>query len=301
MRITDRILQNNFLINMNENKKRLEKLQRQIETHQKILYPSDDPHATGKILRLQNQIQDNEVYIKNIDNTLGFVQASEDVLRAIHDDIQRFLEWVPDLTNPNYFQQHQNFAKKIDLLISSLIDSSNKQYDGKYILGGTDFATKPYGFADTGDPNIRRVEIKTSSVAGEQTIRISSSLTQKVNITGEELFGDLDGNDVFNTLIRISNTLKNGAPPSLDDIRIIENFEKHLLNKISDLGNIANQLSFTRETLYTINQELRSLLSDEKDTDVAAAMIELQGYQFNLDVSYKVASMIIPNSLVNYL
>ena len=62
---------------------------------------------------------------------------------------------------------------------------------------------------------------------------------------------------------------------------------------------------FLIQTLEDIllNREIETseLLSMEKEVDIARALIDLESAQFSLDVSYRISSMILPRSLLDYL
>lgn len=302
MRITDRILTQHYLTNQNANKKNIDRLQRQIVSNSKINKPSDDPPGAAKSMRLSDQIYNNDVYQKNIQNAFSFLQETENSLNSIHDEIAKFLEMVPTFRDPIYYDNLEQFSLKTDLMLEQILNLANKEFDGKYLFGGTDFSNPPFGYADVPvPPQSRTIEMKTTSISGKHIINISPALKQQINITGEELFGPIGTSDIFNTFVRISDSFRNGELPSDDDLKIIQDFNKHLLNKTAKTGDIVNQLNATDEVLQNHSLELKSLLSKVKDVDLGEAVLELQTYQYNLDISYKLSSMILPQSLIDYL
>jgi flagellin-like hook-associated protein FlgL len=46
---------------------------------------------------------------------------------------------------------------------------------------------------------------------------------------------------------------------------------------------------------------LQGLLSSEQDVDMARATVDLQAQDYSLQLSYKIASMILPKSLLDFL
>ena len=116
---------------------------------------------------------------------------------------------------------------------------------------------------------------------------ISSALSQKAN--------------VFNTLLSIKKNLANGALPNQNQIAIVNEFNQHILNKLSVAGDISNRLKSTSQLLDSQKLELKDLKSKESDVDVVKTMVELQSKQLNLQIGYKIAAMILPKSLVDFL
>jgi len=126
-----------------------------------------------------------------------------------------------------------------------------------------------------------------SSMKEGTTNSISSDLSQKTNI--------------FNTLLSIKKNLANGTLPNQNQIAIVNDFNQHILNKLSVAGDISNRLTSTSQLLDNQNLELKNLKSQESDVDVVKTMVELQSKQLNLQTGYKISAMILPKSLVDFL
>ncbi len=108
-------------------------------------------------------------------------------------------------------------------------------------------------------------------------------------------------NDIFNTLINIRNSLKNGNMPTQEQVDAVTNFNNHLLDKVAENGNTTNQLSDMNNLIDSQKLEIQKLVSNIQDVDTAQASIDLQNQDYLLQLSYKVSSMILPKSLLDYL
>ena len=62
-----------------------------------------------------------------------------------------------------------------------------------------------------------------------------------------------------------------------------------------------NQLNATSNVLNSQKLTLQGLLSQEQDVDIAQATVDLQAQDYSLQMSYKIASMILPKSLLDFL
>ncbi len=107
--------------------------------------------------------------------------------------------------------------------------------------------------------------------------------------------------DIFNTLIAIRDGLKEGKKPTAEQIKMVNDFNQHVLDKLSKAGGISNKLDSTEAVLANRELEVTDLLSAEKDVDMGKALIDLQTKQYTLDLTYKISSMILPKSLMDYL
>lgn len=296
--------QNNFLRGVNKSQTEIEKLQRQMEFQTKIFKPSDSPIGAAKSVRLNDQIKNNEKYVENIENSYAFLQETTNALGSIHTNIQEIITLFPTISNATYQDQYNEFADKIDMALDTILNFANQQFDGKYLFGGTDFSAAPYAY-QTPPPPVpppsRAVILQTASTTGTSSVNIGKSLTQAINVKGDDVFGVIGTNDVFNTLVKISDDLRAGITPVEADMQVIEDFEKNLLTQSSKAGNTVNQLLTMKEALESQNLELTELYSNENDVDMTEAALQLEMYQYSLEVSYKIAASIMPTSLLDYL
>jgi len=120
-----------------------------------------------------------------------------------------------------------------------------------------------------------------------QASSVTSSLNQK--------------NDIFNTLVNIRDNLRAGIRPTTGQEQIVSDFNKHVLDKLAVSGDTYNQLTNTDDLLTSQQLVTKTLLSNVQDVDTVQAMMDLQNQDNSLQMSYKVSSMILPKSLLDYL
>jgi len=301
MRISDQLLSNNYLSYVNKTKSEMQNLQNQILTGSKINKPSDSPSGASRSMRLQESIASNETYTKNIENAYSFLQVTTSTMESLNDEAEKIQILFTNMANPTDTNLN-TYADQIDLTLKSMMDLANSEYEGKYIFGGTDFSDEPYGFTKDAAGNIISAQQNVTSTKGIQNIKISTNTTQKINVPGDDIFGDLSANsDIFNTLIQIRDNLRNGIKPTNAQTKVVSDFSKNVLSKMTSAGEVMNRLDSTKELLSNQNMELQSLLADEKEVDTAKAIVDLQNQQYYLDLSYKMSSMILPKSLLDFM
>ncbi len=418
MRISDILLTNNFLSSINRSKSAIEKLQRQIANNSLVTKPSDSPVGITKIFKYANKLSQSNTYANNIQNGLAFLKETNFALENIQSEILKVMTNLTSLNNPANNQDLQSFADQIELSMKAILDYANTQYDGKYLFGGTDFSGVPFGYSS----DQSSIVVKVSDISGKHFIKISPNTTQKINLTGLEVFGTIvsqkgnldlnsvigstannsiqifgtdgtaynlnlsytktadntytlsyditddggnsiysaapspaslnfdpatgriklvDGNenflmniknadhkinftldlgmlkernaasslsaernqdlDIFNFLKNIVDNLRNGILPTQQEQAAINNFNKKFLDRITETGNITNQLYAAEELLANQRIITEELLSREQDVDVVRAIMELQNYDYLLQVSYKMSALFLPKSLLDYL
>jgi flagellar hook-associated protein 3 FlgL len=297
MRVSDIMMGKSFLANLTQMKNNIDKVNREIYTGSKINKPSDSPTGTSKLIKLNESISQSESFQKNIAYSMSFINETVSAMEEIESEVGNLEALFAEVNNAANQPYLKNYGQKVDLAINSILNAANRSYDGKYLFGGTDFDSQPFDF------NIDKsaVELKVSDVSGEHNVKIGPSSVQKINITGEELFGTIGTDDIFNTLIRIKNKLNSGEVPEQADIDSVKDFHSHLLNKLSYSGNIQSYLQNTSEMIDQRVLNMKNLVSMETDVDIAEAAISMQNQEYMLQVAYKTASSILPKSIVDYL
>jgi len=185
MRITDLMSVDNYILNIQRTKEKMSTIQSQLSTQQKIQKPSDSPEGTGKLIRLQNQLSTSSGYSKNIEDGLSYIDVSITAMESIQTSITDILTSLATANNATVTDGLDSFADQVDNALDAILNAANEKFNGKYLFAGTDYSTKPYGYNADGSA----IEIKASNISGKQNIQISKNVVQKINITGEELFG----------------------------------------------------------------------------------------------------------------
>jgi flagellar hook-associated protein 3 FlgL len=297
MRVTSRSLQDAFLNNLSDVKKRLQEKQTEIAIGKKITKPSDNPFGTARLMRLNSQIEDIDTYLTNIDNGMSNVEMTTSVMEQIQ---QQVADLVADLSNSlDATENKEDYAKKVDLALENLLSLANYKFNDKYIFGGTNQSEAPYGWNAAGTG----IEEKTTALDGYQKIRISNTVTQKINEPGRDLFGTVTpgGNDVFNLLISIKDKLDAGENVDASDIKALDDINTHMISEVTKMGNYYKRMEDSQTLLENLRLNVESLMSKEQEVDMARAIMDMENYQASLDRTLKISAQILPKSLLDYL
>ena len=134
MRISDSMLQSNFLRNLNSSKEKMEELQTQIASNNKINRPSDSPSGATKIMRFRTNITQTKDFVGNIDNSLAFIQESMRGLEYILDETTKVLVDLAEIQNPSNDGNLESYANQIDASLNIILESANTEFNGQFIL-----------------------------------------------------------------------------------------------------------------------------------------------------------------------
>ena len=263
MRMTNKIMQNNSLYNINQNKVLQDKLSTQMSTQKELTRPSDDPVVAIRALRLRSTVSElTQFYKKNAPDADAWLKVTSDGLGTVTDILT-------DLSkNANKGANKDLTADDLDIIVTNMkslteefYSTGNLDYAGRYVFSG--FRT------DT------PMEFTAADVANTEKPIPSYTITQQIGIeefdSSEYTFlGNLNGINSTNISdashyeeeTNISNTSVHRLRLAYDDLDSAAGGSV-AIKLFKDGTEKATELACTeadRETAYT------NLLSDNEST-----------------------------------
>ncbi|HKM43380.1 MAG TPA: flagellar hook-associated protein FlgL, partial [Limnochordia bacterium] len=151
MRITNRVMNNNLLLNLNRGLTRLDRINNQLGSKKQINVPSDDPVKAGTILRTSTSIREVDQYRRNIDSAESWLDASDivmkDVLAVIHRAKELGLRGASSHLDDT---ARQALADEVEQLHGNLLQLANSTHGGRYLFAGQYTQNKPFEEYPTG-------------------------------------------------------------------------------------------------------------------------------------------------------
>lgn len=137
MRITNSMMQNMMLLNINRNSNKLYDLYEQQSSGKQISLPSDDPIAASRILRFRTNISENDQYQKNVNQANSWMDVSEQAFSNTISILTRIRELsVTGANDTLELSDREKITKEITSLKEQLGTEVNSTYAGRYIFSG---------------------------------------------------------------------------------------------------------------------------------------------------------------------
>ncbi|SMC96173.1 flagellar hook-associated protein FlgL [Sporomusa malonica] len=151
MRITNNMLAQNSLWNINNNLRRLGTAQDKLSTQSKIQLPSDDPIVATRALKYRNYVSSVEQYQRNIDDATSWMEVSESALGQLGEVLHRVKDLTIQASSTSSISDADKKAIKseISTLRDNVIDIMNTSYAGRYVFGGFATDQPPYKIEST--------------------------------------------------------------------------------------------------------------------------------------------------------
>ena len=190
-RVTQNLLYNNVLSNLNRNLQDLIETQTQLSSGKRISKPSDDPVGVSSAIRLRSQLSETEQLLGNIDQGNTQLSLTDAALDDMSSIIMRAQELAIAQANTTADDNSRSaVSQELDALISQMVDILNTRVGNRYIFAGHESLEEPYtqyanGVQYTGDSGSLDIEIESGTTLG---ISVPGSILLPTAV--EDLGGD---------------------------------------------------------------------------------------------------------------
>ncbi len=138
MRMTNKIMQNNSLYNINNNKVAQDRLSTMMATQKKITKPSDDPVIAIRALRLRTSVSEmTQFYEKNAPDADSWLDVTAQALKTINDVLTSMGKLANKGDNKHLGSEDlQVLLGQLKSLRDEFYSTGNTDYAGRYIFTG---------------------------------------------------------------------------------------------------------------------------------------------------------------------
>lgn len=215
MRITNRMMTNNMLYNINNNKNSLSKLDDQYATGLKIQKPSDDPIVAVRALKLRTNLSElNQYYEKNIPDAKAWMETTESALKITSEIITKLHTYCVQGANDTLTEtERRSIGDNLMQLADQINQEGNANYAGRYLFTGYKTNTALVFDDEEHDLNYTITERFTAD-----QIQIGRRI---VNTCDLNEF-DIDDPESFDTTVRPSEATTYRLQLSYDQIKTID-------------------------------------------------------------------------------
>ncbi|MFW5730043.1 MAG: flagellar hook-associated protein FlgL [Desulfonatronovibrionaceae bacterium] len=137
MRISQSMLFDNFVANMNSSSYRLMELNNKASSQKEINKPSDDPIGTARVMGYRDSISALEQYKSNVDTAKGWLGLADESLMEVNNVLIRAKEITEQAATGSLSrEQREMLSYEARQLYEQMINLANTRYEGKSIFGG---------------------------------------------------------------------------------------------------------------------------------------------------------------------
>ncbi len=299
MRITDKILQNNFISNLNFSSERLFEAEIKVLTHKRVNKPSDNPVDAMNSLSIRKKLSELEQYQRNIGRSIAVAQNTESIITQLADIFQRLTALTVQGASDSYGPSDKlSIASEVNQLLEQIANFGNNRSESIYIFGGTNNDVAPYQIERDAAGDI--IDVKTTGSSGDIKSLVGEKIKIKVNINGEDLFEA--GVNLFDVVKDVRDNLRNNATDALRaNLGDINNASEKIYNTQAMLGSRLNRINSAQSRAESDIISFTEYLSETEDADSALAIMDYQMELLTLQASLQAGARLLYPKLMDFL
>ncbi len=311
MRITNAMMVNNFLNNLNGNMSIMNTYQDQLASGRRMNKLSDDPIGLLSVLNSRSKLNKVETNTSAIEDARAWLDQSETSISEINDVLATIHEnTVRAATGTMSEEDRLATAQLVKEMKAHIVDLGNASYGGRYIFGGYNTAQEPFTFDAGGNLLYNGVDLTTASttvidaLAGQSIVYATGdSVLTEVSTTGVELFGT-GADNLYAMLSDLQTTLENPASTSADIAAFsgkVQTAQENALALEAEVGAKQNRLEAMQDSLDSNEINYTKTLSKVQDIDQAETTMQFKMAEAIYRAALEVGAKVIEPSLADFL
>lgn len=322
MRVTNKMLSNNFLSDMKDNLENIKRIQQQNTSGKNFRKPSDDPFAVARSMQLHTDINTNKQYSKNITDVSNWLDTTDTALGQAGNALQRVRELLITSGNGGYTDAERRAIKdEINEKVGEMSQILNTNFGGNYIFGGTRSTTKPMEVGKDASGNNKLIYNKKSGgeltggdeynqIAAKLKIEVSQGVTMDYNVNATNVIqfrneGGYD-KDLRGILNKITTHLDSKNQSEInklvgEDLQDVTDSINNLLKIRSEVGAKQNRIEGAEDRNKDGTFNMTKILSKHEDVNYTTNMTNYATMLTVYMASLQTSAKIIQPSLMDYL
>ena len=138
MRVTNTMMRNNSMLNMQKNKVAYNKYLTQYNTHKKIQRPSDDPTIAARALKYRTTLAEIDQYLTNIKDATSWMNATETCLSAVNKKLTDMIYYCTQAATGTYNEKNRaDIVTQLKQFSKYIYEqNADADYAGRYLFTG---------------------------------------------------------------------------------------------------------------------------------------------------------------------
>lgn len=292
MRITNNILSQNLLRNLEAAQGRMDDLQNEMSSGHRITKPSDDPVGIENALRIKSNISRIEQWKNNADEAVAYMSTADTTMADMGSMLQRVRELaVQGASDVLDVNSRVAIKQEVDQIAEQLRVVANTKIGNKYIFAGTATDKSPLSSSWVGNSIL-------------PTVEVGDSVSLSAFVDGKALFRVTNANPkgIFSVLDELSSALgdNNGSAVGAT-IGELDTSIDNVLAQRSDLGARLNRATALQSQLDSSSTNLQQNLSGVQDADMAKTIVDFKNQENVYRSALAIGAQIIQPSLVDFM
>ncbi len=310
MRITNNMMMNNFMSNLNFNMTVMGKYQDQLSSGKRITKLSDDPIGIMSTLDAKSKLRKLDMHNNTIGDAQSWLAQTETSLRELNDMLVKAYENTVVAANGTMSSDDKEAtAEIIEQIRQHAVQLGNSTYGGRFIFGGYNTTTEPFAYDASGKLLYNGTDLvsATSAEVGAlqaQVIQYSTSVNvaTTVSVNGVDIMGA--GDDNLNKILSdlVTALRSDGSSSTISSfIGKLQSKQQNTLSLLADVGGRINRLDMMESSNAENEINYTEILSKVEDIDQAEVTMQFAMAEAVYRSALAVGARVISPTLMDFL
>ncbi len=297
MRITNNMVTNTMLTELQSLSSQQSQLQSEISTGLAVTQPSDDPAAFGQVISMESQSRQLAQFSDNASRALDVANSSYSGLNSLTTIYDRATQLGTLGTSTDGTSSNAAYASELDQLIQQTVSTANSQVGGQYLYGGTATDTPP--FTTTTDSSGTITGVSYVGNTNQTSIPLSSTSSVTVGTSGATNQGIAT---FINHLVALRDALTSGDPTALSTANTnLTGDDNALTDAVAENGAVQSRIQSEQTQQTAESTELSTQISDATSADLPSTEVKLNQAQLAYQAALQTAASVMHMSILNYI
>lgn len=297
MRITNNMVSNAILSQLQQLNAQQSTLQSQVSSGLAISQPSDSPAVFGQVMGLESQSRQLAQFTSNANRALNLADASYSGLSSMVKIYDRASQLGTLANGAQGASANQAYASELDQLIQQTVQVANSQLGNDYIYAGTAVGAPPFTTTTNSQGQISGVTYVGNS--SQTTIPLSGTASVSPTTSGTTNSG-IAG--FINQMVALRDALRSGDPATLQSsATTLLQSENVLTGAVAENGAVQARIQSDQTQIQSSAAGVTKLISSEADADLPSTIVKLNQAQLAYQAALQSAASVMHMSLLNYV
>jgi flagellar hook-associated protein 3 FlgL len=307
IRVTGQTQVNHAIGNLRRQASEAARFQDQISTGLKVRAASDNPAAFVTLSYAKAFSRRASTYQETLNDATSDLNAGVATLIDANNILSKARtlaqEGANSATGP---VEYEALATEVDSLIDQMIDTANRQNDGRYLFSGTAEHTPPFSVTSIGADG-KPTAVGYGGSAERAGGKIGPSQLVDTRYAGGEVFQST-GADAFAVLLALRDDLRNTTLPSGSKAKALSDRITDLDAAMAHIGQTVGEQSAALAGMEAVQSRLADMklnadirAGELESTDYAEAVVKMKEQEATFQATLGVTSRLLTPSLLDFL
>ena len=295
-----------FLGSLQRLQSRLQTVQRQVSSGLAVEKPSDAPRQVVDIVTRDAELSGLSQTRTNLGRVRSEVDAAELSLQQAVRAIEQAITIGAEAASTAFDSEARRATLEGEAagLHEELLRLSLTQSEGRYVFGGDEPRQAPYALDAGGLNGVSRLNAApaTRLAVDFDGSRFLTARTAQQIFDSRDAADAPDENNAFAALTALRDAIAAGDPDQvLTAMESLKTAHDHLNQQLAFYGGVQRRIDGSVQQARNVEVRLTSELSAIRDTDVAAAAVELSRLEASLQAALQARTAFTTPSLFDFL